>query len=187
MKTKNILMLIVLIICFVGLGAMETELPPEANRMKKDHAPTPFTADEIRLGCPNGRVTKYKIEIPGKPVHFEVTTFVNGTKETAGFEMTMLDTNGNPMGQKRTATAKWNELQAHASFPAADTTITNTQYTTPAGAFDCWLYTVKSEKEGKPIISKFYFAKSLPGPPVYFTQESDGTAIFIMTLMENKQ
>jgi hypothetical protein len=177
MKIKNTMLSIVLFICVMGLGAEE----------KIDRAPTPFTAEEIRLGCPDGRVTTYKIEIPGKPVHFEVTTFVNGTKETAGFQMIMLDKDGNPMGKKRTATAKWTGLQAHASFPASNTTITQTTYTTPAGTFDCLLYTVKGEKEGKPLISKYYFAKSLPGPPIYFTQETDGTATFIMTLMKNKQ
>ncbi len=171
----------------VGLEAADSKLPPDGNRMKKDHAPTPFTAEEIRLGCPDGRKTKYKIEIPGKPFHYQITTFVNATPETAGFEMTTLDKDGNTIGQMQTATATWSELQTHASFPQSRTKIENASYTTAAGAFDCWYYHVTGEKDGKPVISKYYFAKKLPGPPIYFIQETDGSPTFTMTLVENKQ
>jgi hypothetical protein len=118
---------------------------------------------------------------------FQVSTFINGDQEGTSFEAIILDTEGKQMGEKQTAHAKWEELQAHASFPQANTQITTESYTTPAGTFDCWLYVVTSEKEGKKDVKRFWFAKSLPGPPVCYEQIVNSNRVFRMTLMENTQ
>ncbi len=167
------------------LTGSETVNPPEKNRMKPDHAPTPFSAAEIREGCPNGRTTKYRIEMAGKPGVFQVSTFVNGDREATSFEAITLDMKGKQVGEKQTARAKWEELQAHASFPQAMTRISTESHTTPAGTFDCWLYVVTSEKEGKKEVKRFWFAKSLPGPPICCEQTVNGNRVFRMTLVEN--
>jgi hypothetical protein len=52
--------------------------------------------------------------------------------------------------------------------------------------FECWLYVVSSEKEGKKDVKRFWFAKTLPGPPICYEQTVDGTLTFRMTLVENK-
>ncbi len=155
--------------------------------MKPDHAPTPFSAAEIRDGCPDGRSTKYRIETAGKPVTYQVTTFINGDRESGGFQSATMDAEGKQVGKPQTARAKWSQLQAHASFPEAATRISSESYTTPAGTFDCWLYVVTGEKEGKKDVQSFWFAKSLPGPPIRFLQTVDGKQVFLMTLVENRR
>ena len=56
--------------------------------------------------------------------------------------------------------AKWTELQAHASFPDADTNISQGTVTTPAGTFDCWAYTVTRREAAGKVVETFYFAKA---------------------------
>jgi len=188
MKTKkNFLSIIVLCLIVTGLLAGNPDKPPDKNRMKPDHAPTPFSAEEIREGCPSGRTSKYLIEVAGNPNSFQVVTFVNGDKDGTGFESITLGHEGAQVGEKQTADARWDELQFHASFPEADTRISSESYTTPAGKFDCWHYVVKKDKEEKKGVSHYWFAKSLPGAPIFMEQIIDGKSVFKMTLVENKQ
>lgn len=163
----------------------ESVLPPEKNRMKPDHAPTPFSAEEIRDACPTGRWTKYHIQVAGHPDTYQLSTFIDSDNEGTGFESVSLDMDGKPKGEKQTARANWKELQGHASFPQKDTQITSESYTTPSGTYDCWLYVVTREKEGKKDVKRFWFAKSLPGPPVCYEQTVNGKLTFRMTLVES--
>ena len=195
MKTKkNFSSIIVLCLIVTGLmfllpasplNAEKPTKPPEANRMNPDHAPTPFSAAEIRKGCPNGRTSKYLIEVAGNPNSFQVVSFVNGDKDGTGFESITMGHEGKQVGEKQAAEARWDELQYHASFPEADTLISSDPYTTPAGEFDCWHYEVNKEKEGKKEVAHYWFAKSLPGAPIYMEQILDGKPVFKMTLVEN--
>jgi hypothetical protein len=200
MKTKKNLSSVLSIMSVVGISLLllftashfqltgsETVKPPEKNRMKPDHAPTPFSAAEIRDGCPNGRTIKHRIEMAGKPDTFRVFTFINGDRQSTSFQSMTLDMAGKQVEEKQTARAKWEELRTHASFPQAMTQISTESYTTPAGTFDCWLYVVTLEKEGKKDVKRFWFAKSLPGPPICFEQTVNGKQVFRMTLVENTQ
>lgn len=167
--------------------AGNTAKPPEKNRMQPGHAPTPYSADEIRKGCPAGRTTKFMIEMIGQPTSYQLLTFVAHSTEGTGFESIELDWEGNQVGEKQTAQAGWEELQSHASFPEANTRISSESYMTPAGKFDCWLYVVTTEKEGKKEEARYWFAKSLPGAPIYVEQAIDGNTVFKMTLVENRK
>lgn len=187
MSVVSISLLLLFTTFHFQLNGSETIKPPEKNRMKPDHAPTPFNAAEIRDGSPNGRTTKYRIEMAGKPDVFQVSTFANGDREATSFESITLDIEGKQLGEKQTSRAKWEELQAHASFPQANTQIHTESYTTPAGTFDCWLYVVTLEKEGRKDIKRFWFAKSLPGPPICYEQTVNDKRVFRMTLVENTQ
>lgn len=155
--------------------------------MQPGHAPTPYSADEIRKGCPAGRTTKFMIEMIGQPTSYQLLTFVAHSTEGTGFESIELDWEGNQVGEKQTAQAGWEELQSHASFPEANTRISSESYMTPAGKFDCWLYVVTTEKEGKKEEARYWFAKSLPGAPIYVEQAIDGNTVFKMTLVENRK
>ena len=57
----------------------------------------------------------------------------------------------------------------------------------PAGRFDCRLYTVRGGSDESPTTSRFYFARSRPGPPVRYEVEKDGEITFRMTLVEDSR
>lgn len=127
-----------------------------------DHAPTPFTADEIRSGCPPGRSVTARTEAMGQPDRVDLTVFVETDADGA-----VLESNGT----RHRVT--WRELQGHASFPAAMTTITEEAVQTPLGDMECLSYRVVSGNAA----STFWFAKERPGMPVLFTVEEDGSLV----------
>jgi len=165
------------------LLAADDDLPPVANRMKPDHAPTPFSAAEIRQGCPDGRTTRYKIEARNRPVMYQESTFFNSTVEGTSFRAWQENEQGQPVGDPMENSATWTELQGHASFPAARTRISTESHTTPAGTYDCWLYVVTHEKDGQREVNRFWFARALPGPPLCFEKTVNGQLVHRMTMV----
>lgn len=126
------------------------------------HAPTPFTAEQIRQGCPTGRTLTARTEAAGEPDKVDVTVFVETDDEGA-----LLESNG------RTHRVTWRELQGQASFPAPVTSIEEDVIEIPLGTMQCLSYRVVSGDTA----STFWFAKDRPGMPVLFTTESDGALI----------
>ena len=183
---STILNIILMIIVFTLVGIVSADEPqiealPETNRMRPDHLPTPFSAEEIRRGCPAGRMIKFLIETPDKPISYQVFDFKEGTEESAHFEAYTLDENGNVIGPKNNATLKWTDLQAHASYAKKNTTVNREFKTIASGTFDCWQYTMTTEDHGKTKESRYWFAIALPGPPILVRETIDGKEIFKMT------
>jgi hypothetical protein len=164
-------------------AAPADDRPPASNRLKPDHAPTPFSADEIRRGCPDGRTTRYKIEANNRPTVYQQSTFFNSTAEGTSFRAWQENEQGQPMGDPMESSATWKELQAHASFPETSTSISVESYTTPAGTFDCWLYVVTTEKDNQRHVDRFWFARSLPGPPLCYEKAVNGKMAYRMTMI----
>lgn len=158
--------------------------PPGANRMKPGHAPTPFSAEEIRSGCPRDRKIVFQVEVSGQPVLYRTTTFVTVNPDDTVLETVTTGTDGKKVGKKQMMTAKWKDLQAHASFPEKQTEIRPENYTTPAGTFDCWLYVVTLQKSGKKNVQHYWFAKSLPGPPICVEETVDGRLAYRLTMLK---
>lgn len=130
--------------------------------LKAGHAPTPFTADEIRAGCPTGRTVTARTEAAGEPDRVDVTVFVETDEEGA-----LLESNG----QRHRVT--WRDLQSHASFPADVTTISEEVIEIPLGRMECLSYRVV----GDDTASTFWFAKDRPGMPVLFTTATDDAVL----------
>lgn len=167
------------------LLALIASTPPEANRMKPEHAPTPFSADEIRKGCPNGRINTFRIEIPGKDPVLSYQRFHDCTKDVAHVERYRMTPEGKLLGKKVSRRWPWKSLQGHASHPKDKTKITEGRIETPAGKFDCWIYAVLTKtRDGKTRVTTLHFAKTLPGPPIRMIQEIDGKRGFTMTLIQ---
>ena len=164
-------------------GDRGTDRPPRENRLQPGHAPTPFTADQIRKACPDGHFRKYRVEVEGKPAFFRILRFEKGTPRSTGFVSQQLDAKGRPFGEQRRTRALWKVLQAHASFPEPATRIRTVSLTTPAGTFQCWLYEVRTTQGGQPHLQRYWFAKSLPGPPVQFDHLVAGKRVFRMVLV----
>jgi len=76
----------------------------------------------------------------------------------------------------------WVDLQGHASFPLATTMITKETIDTPVGSHECLCYTV-ADDEGTSV---FWFAPELPGMPIHFTEEKDGTVVSTTTMISNE-
>jgi len=63
-------------------GGRDSSLPDPANRLKPDHAPTPYSAKQIREACPHGRQDQYRLEQAGRPTTIRITTFGKGDDES---------------------------------------------------------------------------------------------------------
>ncbi|MDH3189809.1 MAG: hypothetical protein OEM39_04115, partial [Acidimicrobiia bacterium] len=85
---------------------------------------------------------------------------------------------GQPLGAASEMVATWDELQAHASFPADSTSITEEELTIPIGRLACLRYVVTEGAETKQL----WFASSLPGLPVK-TIYSEGATTRLTTVV----
>jgi hypothetical protein len=145
-------------------------MPPESHRLQPDHLPTPFSAAQIRDGCPVGRTIYMREEVAGAAPSFRRIIFTEVGPDTGAQELQATDADGMPIGEPAPASSTWLALQRHASQPADATTVQEVALTLPFGDFDCWLYTVRRADAEL----RFWFAKELPGMPVQIEEWVDG-------------
>ena len=63
-------------------GAATVPWPSEdARRMRPEHAPTPFTAEQIRAACPVGRRSTFRVEMPGRTPFLQTFHFTAADDE----------------------------------------------------------------------------------------------------------
>jgi hypothetical protein len=156
-------------------------LPPESHRLRPDHLPTPFSAAEIRDGCPAGRTILIREESAGKEPTFRRIVFMEVDGETSVQELQSTDADGTPLGEASLGRATWLDLQRHASQPADATEVGEVALDLPFGTFDCWLYTVL----GPDAELRFWFAKELAGMPVQIEEWVDGALASRMLMVAN--
>lgn len=144
-------------------------------------APTPFTADQIRAGCPDGRTIRMRVDVAGETPVIRVNRFTDGDESGATLERSGLSLDGAPLGPPDSARVSWHELQAHASFPAADTTIEPERIETPIGELDCLRYTVR----GASTEDVFWFATDLPGMPIRYLTRVDGQVAVTVAVVDD--
>jgi hypothetical protein len=155
----------------------------DAHRLRPDHHPTPFSADEIRDGCPPGRTVRMLVEQAGQDPVVRVTRFVRVDAEGADQEVTTETLDGAPIGEPLRRRSTWLEFQGHASMPIATTTIGEATIDIPAGRFDCLVYT----RTDGDSVSTFWFAKVAPGMPLMFEERSaQGTLGYRATAIANE-
>jgi len=129
--------------------------------MQPDHLPTPFSAADIRAGCPVGRTIRLQSEEGGK-LTFHRTRFVEVDADAAVMEFQTTDAEGKPIGEPTLGRSRWFDLQRHASQPTPVTVIDEVDLAMPFGTEACWRYTVGTRDE----VATFWFAKHRPGMPV---------------------
>jgi hypothetical protein len=149
--------------------------------VREGHAPTPFTADEIRDGCPAGRTVRVLVEPAGGDASVRVTRFVSVDSDGATEEFTRLTKDGQPIDGPETDRATWAELQGHASFPSDQTTIEPEVLQGALGRLDCLRYTVVDRSN----VRTFWFARSLPGMPVKVVVAEAGQTTMTVTMIAN--
>ncbi len=162
----------------------EPERPPDTNRVHDDHAPTPFTASEIRRGCRTGRLIRLRIWSKGKPPAVQTWRFLDDSPTDAKIEMSVADETGRDLGGPKLETVLWADLQSHASFPEAVTEITTTHRATPIGQHECWTYVVR--RKGENTVERYWFSKTLPGPPIEYVREVNGEIVARQSMIETK-
>ncbi|HLE59880.1 MAG TPA: hypothetical protein VJA85_09560 [Candidatus Limnocylindria bacterium] len=145
-------------------------LPPEAHRLRADHLPTPFSATQIRDGCPAGRVIRLREESPGELATYRRIRFVEVDRDGAVQEYQATDADGAPIGAATRRRSSWLALQGHASQPADATSVEEVDLELTFGRFACWRYVVR-RPEGE---MRFWFAQVLPGMPVRVEAWVDG-------------
>jgi hypothetical protein len=156
-------------------------MPPESHRLRPDHLPTPFSAAEIRDGCPAGRTILIREESAGKEPTFRRIVFMEVDGETSVQELQSTDADGTPLGEASLGRATWLDLQRHASQPADATEVGEVALDLPFGTFDCWLYTMR----GPDAELRFWFAKELAGMPVQVEEWLDGALASRMLMVAN--
>ena len=155
---------------------------PDPRIIAAGTAPTPFTADEIRSGCPPGRVMVVATERPGEAPILREIRFVATDADTAIQRFTPVDVGGMPIGESELHTSSWLDLQAHASFPADRTTITSEEIETPLGTLDCLRY----EVEDGDVLDTYWFSHVRPGMPVRFARHEDGQLAMVATVIVDR-
>lgn len=136
--------------------------------------PTPFTAAEIRRGCPPGRTIRLRVVPTDGPPYERVSRFVDCDAEGATVESWVVGDDGEQVGLA-TDRSSWLDLQRHAAFPVDGTTVTDESLDLGFGRFACRVYT----RAGG---ARFVFATTLPGMPVRY-EIPDGAGRVAVTEM----
>ena len=150
--------------------------------MQPEHAPTPFLAEEIRIGCPVGRTIRLLVEVEGAEPFVRVQRYVWTNERSATTERWRETLDGVRVGAVQDRDTTWTKLQAQASFPANETTIEPDTIETPLGIVDCLRYTVR---EGE-TVKRLWFARHLPGTPVKVVVKEDGRVVSTVTMIKNE-
>lgn len=159
-----------------------TTLPTDPHVIEEGHAPTPFTADEIRRGCPRGRTIKLLSESDGEPPSLRLRRFVDVDEEGATVEHFSTRLDGQPLGVVERDRTTWRGLQAHASFPAALVEIEPETIRLELGVLDCLRYTVRDG----PNVTTFWFSDAYPGMPVRVETAVDGRVTSSVTMIASE-
>lgn len=141
-------------------------------------APTPFTADQIRAGCPAGRTIRLLVDDDGAEPYVRYNRFTVCDEDGATIERGRVD----DTAAAEIETTTWADLQAHAAFPAAATTIEPEKIDIPLGVVDCLRYTVGDGER----VHVFWFAPTHPGMPVRIVRRESGRATSTTTMIASE-
>jgi len=151
-----------------------------------DLAPFPYTVDELRSANQPGRWRVYETRSVDTPdaAHL-LFAFDDTNTDDATFTSAMIDPEAHRIRMEKTTTARWTDLQRHASYPADATTFEETEVTLPVGTFQTTRYTVTRDTEEGRQITRAWFAADpeLAGAPLRLVVELDGAVQSEMELL----
>jgi hypothetical protein len=126
------------------------------------HAPTPFTAEQIKFASPAGHTTKVLVETRDNAPVIRTTTFVAVDDSEAELEFVEASASDPSVHLTGGSTVRWEDLQAHASFPLEQVEVADETIELPWGSLECLRYTVTQDD----ATTIHWFAKAHPGMPV---------------------
>jgi hypothetical protein len=144
-------------------------------------APTPFTAEQIRAGCPPGRTIRMRVDSEGETPFLRVSRFVSCDESGAVLERSRQSLEGVVLDPPEAGLVTWRELQAHASFPVEVTTIEEETISTAIGDLECLRYAVRDGGTEE----VFWFAKSLPGMPIQYVTRVGGKVVETVSVVDD--
>jgi hypothetical protein len=145
--------------------------------------PAPFTAAQIRDATRPGRTYVFRVESAGKPTVIRSIEFTRVDGDRAEMTAAVKDESGAVLRALPPKAVTFEELRSHGEFPRAAVTTAEETITVPAGRFECLVYRVQ-EQDGS--VSRYFFAKDMPGAPVLFYTEKDGARLMTSTLLEHR-
>lgn len=138
----------------------------DPHRLAPGLLPTPFTAEEIRAASGSGKTIRLRVEEPDGSSFERVNRFVDCDADGATLEQWRLDADGTVDGEPSRSRVSWRELQAHAAFPEATTTVRDEELELPFGRARCRRYELAASGDAAPAV--FWFALELPGMPARY-------------------
>ncbi|MBM6403565.1 hypothetical protein JQN72_04815 [Phycicoccus sp. CSK15P-2] len=132
--------------------------------LEPGHLPTPFTADEIRAACPDGRTLVIRTAPAGFPTSLRSVVFAEGDAEGTVMVRTPRRPDGEPDDEPVRERMSWQELQSHGSYPADQTQVQEAPLKHPLGELECLVYTID---DGGGTVDRFWFDRSRPGLPIH--------------------
>ncbi|MBX3270329.1 MAG: hypothetical protein KF729_08705 [Sandaracinaceae bacterium] len=159
--------------------------PAERARAEAPLAEVPFPAATIRDATPAGRTYVLQFREAGV-VRYERWTFEEVDARGFTSTSTPVTETGEPAGPTERGEGTWEDLEAHAHFPADATEIRVATLALPLATFRCRLYTVtRPDDAGRVVVTRMWFADSLPGAPVRMVRERDGEVVLEMQLHDH--
>ena len=174
----------VVLLCLAVGCAQPTAVAPEADSdesLRSEHAPTPYSASQIREAHPDGTTLKFLIHQAGVEDVLQLMHFSGGDEAGTTVASSQQKPDGTPVGSSSSVRVSWSDLRDHARFDTAKTSIGKSKCIGPAGHFDCMLYQVDRDDGA---VQEFHFAKSKPGPPVLMEIRKDNRELMRMELLE---
>lgn len=127
--------------------------------------PTPFTADEIRDATGGGKTIEILVEHADGTASARFNRFVQTDAEGATLERWDAASPDAVSSNRVT----WAELQRHAAFDAATTSLSTETLSSPLGELTCLRY----DTEG----GVFWFSTAHPGMPVQYESGGEHTSV----------
>lgn len=155
--------------------------PAAAAAPKVEMAPAPYTPAQIRDASATGRRIVFKVEEPGKPDVKRVIEFTKSDATGAEVHSSTIDSSGRVLDSSNDH-ATWEELQSHGMFPKDKVDVKHRTISVPIGTLECQVYKVTGEGDE---VTTFYFADTLPGPPVFYFTEKGGKRVKASTMESN--
>jgi hypothetical protein len=128
--------------------------------------PTPFSAEQIRAASGAGKTIRLLVEEPDGTSFERVNRFVDCDAEGATLEQWRVAPGGEVDGEVSRGRVSWRELQEHAAFPEATTTVRDEELELPFGRAACRRYELAGD--GGAPAAVFWFALELPGMPARY-------------------
>ena len=141
--------------------------------------PTPFSAEEIRVGCPAGRTLRLRVEPRGGAPYERLNRFVDCDAEGATIESWVVGPEGERV-ELSTDRSTWLDLQRHAAFPAATTRRREETLDLPVGRVDCLVYQRDSG-------ARFAFGRGFAGMPVRYEIPDGAGGVDITTMVADER
>ncbi|MFK4729736.1 hypothetical protein ROT00_08635 [Agromyces mediolanus] len=146
---------------------MDEDAPStDPRRLGPGLLPTPFTAAEIRAASGTGKTIRLLVEEPAGTSFERINRFVDCDAEGATLEQWRVAADGSIDGELDRGRVSWRELQEHAAFPEATTTVREETLELPFGPADCRRYEVRRDADSPAAV--FWFALALPGMPARY-------------------